>query len=97
MFMASRNELRIASTSPGFGGSPPRAWGRREHVELLRLGERFTPTRVGTTLGVDVRIGRLVRFTPTRVGTTPPGVQRRCFTAVVSVRGAAPLGLSIGA
>ena len=32
------------------GGSPPRAWGRRDHAAQARHGSRLTPTRVGTTL-----------------------------------------------
>ena len=30
-------------------GSPPRAWGRREHATRFDAVARFTPTRVGTT------------------------------------------------
>ena len=31
-------------------GSPPRAWGRRQLVAMLRIYPRFTPTCVGTAL-----------------------------------------------
>jgi len=30
-------------------GSPPRAWGRRQHSRRRKMYRRFTPTRVGTT------------------------------------------------
>src|SRR5690348_7219401 len=50
-------------------GSPPHAWGRRGQEPARLLLERFTPTRVGTTL-MPVHCGGLFRFTPTRVGTT---------------------------
>ena len=35
---------------PGMVGSPPRAWGRRDHEGRLVLRDRLTPTCVGTTL-----------------------------------------------
>src|SRR6266542_1595810 len=33
-----------------FCGSPPRVWGRRLRDLLAARGDRFTPTRVGTTI-----------------------------------------------
>ncbi len=33
-----------------FRGSPPRVWGRPLRDERVKIGLRFTPTRVGTTL-----------------------------------------------
>src|SRR5205823_3679352 len=35
--------------APGIG-SPPRAWGRPVKLAVGRLGDRFTPTCVGTAL-----------------------------------------------
>ncbi len=51
-------------------GSPPRAWGRHLLVACSLSPHRFTPTCVGTTMGVQLSL-RLERFTPTCVGTTP--------------------------
>ena len=38
-------------------GSPPRVWGQRPRSGLADLADRFTPTRVGTTIliGADLR------------------------------------------
>ena len=36
-------------------GSPPRAWGRLRNADTVACPDRFTPTRVGTTLGDDGR------------------------------------------
>jgi hypothetical protein len=38
----------IVNSSPS--GSPPRAWGQRSRLQPDVLDNRFTPTRVGTTL-----------------------------------------------
>ena len=37
-------------TAPNLAGSPPRAWGQHHRDCVIRLSNRFTPTRVGTTL-----------------------------------------------
>ena len=41
---------QIASRSPEFGGSPPRAWGQLTLSHDLTDNLRFTPTGVGTTM-----------------------------------------------
>ena len=52
-------------------GSPPRAWGRRDDSVSNRQRRRFTPTCVGTALGL-LRAAVGSRFTPTCVGTAWP-------------------------
>src|SRR5271157_114232 len=42
------NNLTVIGT-PGWVGSPPRAWGQHRAWPLERCPGRFTPTRVGTT------------------------------------------------
>ena len=41
-------------------GSPPRVWGQHDLHEMIERGERFTPTRVGTTQGEHQRVGLLM-------------------------------------
>ena len=41
-----------------YGGSPPRAWGRRPSARSTSGRPRFTPTRVGTTPASSTRGGR---------------------------------------
>ena len=53
------------------GGSPPRTWGRLEHIDTQGDYFRFTPTHVGTmglSWAYSTFVSRL-RFTPTHVGT----------------------------
>ena len=45
-------------------GSPPRGWGKRSGLSLLRSASRFTPTRVGKTFGQ--------RVDPVCQGGSPP-------------------------
>ncbi len=59
-------------------GSPPRLWGRRTVRLCLEDGPtRFTPTPVGTTLGLPIARGPCGRFTPTPVGTTSTVSEQR--------------------
>ena len=53
-------------------GSPPHAWGIRCAYPHRGGPNRFTPTRVGNTIGNYARLVELLRFTPTRVGNTCP-------------------------
>src|SRR5690606_38654866 len=39
------------------GGTPPRAWGRHGLAGAGGLGQRYTPTRVGTTIGETMTSG----------------------------------------
>ncbi len=43
-----------APASHRHAGSPPRVWGRRYGAVFLPFVERFTPTRVGTTVSLSV-------------------------------------------
>src|SRR5271157_2412855 len=45
------NNLTVIGT-PGWVGSPPRAWGQRARAPVTCSPLRFTPTRVGTTSGM---------------------------------------------
>ena len=46
---ACGDDYSVTLAGSGYVGSPPRVWGRHHVAVGVRVGERFTPTRVGTT------------------------------------------------
>src|SRR5690606_17895986 len=51
------DDVRAQALRTGFGGSPPRAWGRHALTIVHGNAERFTPTCVGTTSARRMRDG----------------------------------------
>src|SRR5690606_32642763 len=56
---ARGDDRQTFGTASTLNGTPPRAWGRPEHVRYVPKQLRYTPTRVGTT----VRARRMNRRT----------------------------------